>query len=149
MMLHRCFFGAALFFYLLTVGVACSSQQSKPVQNQSNNAESTEGEDTAAKASVVLSEAAKEGKTIFKINCAQCHLMSKEDLIGPGMKGVTEKYDQEWLIAFIKNSQAMIAAGDEKAIAVYEKYYKTVMPSFSFNEEEVNQLLAYLKEGGE
>ncbi len=146
-MVQKHFFWIALFFYVLAVASACSTQQSNSTQNQTNNIPTTEEAPPATK--LVLSEAASEGKTLFKINCAQCHLMSNEDLIGPGMKGVTEKYDKEWLIAFIKNSQAMIAAGDEKAVAIYEKYYKTVMPSFNFSETETNQLFAYLKEGGE
>ncbi len=148
-MMYSYFFWISLFFYAVVVSTSCSSPQSKPTQNQGNNAQSTAESEANEVQKVALSQAALEGKTLFKINCAQCHLMTNEDLIGPGMKGITEKHKQDWIVSFIKNSQAMIAAGDEKAIAIYEKYYKTVMPSFNFDETEINQLLAYLKEGGE
>ena len=84
------------------------------------------------------------GEDIFKQNCTACHLMTKGKLVGPGLEGVTEKYEKEWLVKWIRNSQALIASGDERAIAIYEEYNKVAMSAFDFSDQEIDSLLAYL-----
>ena len=86
----------------------------------------------------------EEGEKIYKQNCASCHLMTKARLVGPGLEGVTEKYEKEWLISWIRNSQALIASGDERAIKVFEEYNRSVMTSFDFSDDEFAALLDYL-----
>ena len=86
----------------------------------------------------------ENGEKIYKQNCTACHLMTKARLVGPGLEGVTDKYEKEWLIKWIRNSQALIASGDERAIAIFEEYDKSVMTSFDFSDEEFSDLLAYL-----
>ena len=87
----------------------------------------------------------ENGEKIYKQNCTACHLMTKAGLVGPGLEGVTEKYEKEWLIKWIRNSQALIQSGDERAIAIFEEYDKSVMPGFDFSDEEFSDLLAYLE----
>ncbi len=136
----------ACLLYIFIFISACSSQNEK----QKNSTETTETTETIPTQvlQTELSPAAIKGKRIFMANCSACHLMSNEKLVGPGMKGVTEKYDKEWLIKFISNSQKMIAEGDEKAVKVYQEYNQTVMSNFQFTDEQYDFLLAYLKEGG-
>ena len=86
----------------------------------------------------------ENGEKIYKQNCTACHLMTKARLVGPGLEGVTEKYEKEWLIKWIRNSQALNTSGDERAIAIFEEYDKSVMTSFDFSDEEFSDLLAYL-----
>ena len=71
-------------------------------------------------------------------------MISSARLVGPGLEGVTEKYEKEWLIKWIRNSQALIASGDERAIAIYEEYNKVAMASYDFSDQEFSDLLAYL-----
>ena len=47
----------------------------------------------------------QNGEKLYKQNCTACHLMTEAKLVGPGLKGVTEKYEKEWLIKWIRNSQ--------------------------------------------
>ena len=84
------------------------------------------------------------GEEIYKQNCTACHLMTKGKLVGPGLEGVTDKYEKEWLVKWIRNSQALIASGDERAIAIYEEYNKVAMSAFDFSDQEIDSLLAYL-----
>ena len=70
-----------------------------------------------------------KGKSLYNANCASCHKLNKK-LIGPALKGVSAKYDKEWLYAWIKNSAAMIKAGDEQAIAIYEEFNNVAMNAF-------------------
>lgn len=86
-----------------------------------------------------------DGEKLFKQNCTSCHLISNARLIGPGLEGVTDKYEKEWLIEWIRNSQALIASGDERAIKIFEEYNKSVMTSFDFSDEEFVALLEYLE----
>lgn len=84
------------------------------------------------------------GESTFKANCTTCHRIW-EVRIGPALNGVTERRSVEWLNSWIKNSQAMIAAGDEDAVALWEEYGKTVMTAYPFSDDEVMEVLAYIK----
>lgn len=86
----------------------------------------------------------KSGEKLYKQNCTACHMMTEAKLVGPGLKGVTEKYEKEWLIKWIRNSQELIASGDERAIKIFEEYDKSVMTAFDFSNDEFSDLLAYL-----
>ena len=92
----------------------------------------------------VFGDDVANGEKIFKQNCTACHMMTDARLVGPGLKGITDKYEKEWLISWIRNSQALIASGDERAIAIFEEYNKSVMTSFDFSDDEFSDLLAYL-----
>ncbi|NQZ76417.1 MAG: c-type cytochrome [Ekhidna sp.] len=84
------------------------------------------------------------GEATFKANCTQCHKIW-EVRIGPSLSNVYERRSIEWLNSWIKNSQAMIAAGDEQAVALWEEYNKTVMPAYPFTDDQVMELLAYIQ----
>lgn len=84
-----------------------------------------------------------KGKSLFNANCASCHKLNKK-LIGPALKGVSAKYEKEWLYSWIKNSAAMIKSGDERAVAIYEEYNKVAMNSFTqLSNEDIDNILAY------
>ena len=77
--------------------------------------------------------------------CAACHTIGKGKLIGPDLKGVTEKHDREWLYSFIRSSQTMIKNGDPKAVAIFEEYNKIPMPDNNFTDEQIERLLVYIE----
>lgn len=69
-----------------------------------------------------------------------------EKVVGPALKGVNEKYDEAWLIKWIKNSQAMVKAGDAKAVKVYNENNQAVMTSFeNLSDDQIKSILAYIK----
>ena len=84
------------------------------------------------------------GEATYKANCTQCHQIW-EVRIGPSLNNVYERRSIEWLNLWIKNSQAMIASGDEQAVALWEEYKPTVMPAYPFSDDEVMELIAYIK----
>ena len=88
---------------------------------------------------------AQTGEEIFKRDCASCHMITDAKLIGPGLKGVTEKYEREWLVKWITNSSEFIASGDERAIAIWEEYNKIAMPAFYYSDDEFEALFSYLE----
>ena len=85
----------------------------------------------------------KAGKKLFNANCAACHKLNKR-AVGPALKGVSAKYDKEWLYSWIKNSTAMVKSGDAQAVAIYEEYNKSVMTSFpQLSNEDIDNIIAY------
>jgi hypothetical protein len=86
-----------------------------------------------------------DGAQIFKANCTSCHNIGEGRLIGPGLKGVTEKRNKEWLKQWINSSSELIASGDADAIAIFEEYNKSVMTSFYFSDEDFEALYGYLE----
>ena len=83
------------------------------------------------------------GKKLFNANCAACHKLKKK-AVGPALKGVSAKYDKEWLYSWIKNSSAMIKAGDAQAVAIWEEYNKTAMNAFpQLSNQDIDNIIAY------
>ena len=93
----------------------------------------------------VDSLAVQKGEQIYKANCTSCHMMTDKVLIGPGLQGVTDRRNKEWLKKWINSSSDFIASGDADAIALYEEYNKVAMPSYYFEDADFEALFAYLK----
>lgn len=87
--------------------------------------------------------AVQAGKKLFNANCAACHKLNKR-AVGPALKGVSSKYDKEWLYSWINNSTAMVKSGDAQAVAIYEEYNGSVMTSFpQLSTADIDNILAY------
>ena len=84
------------------------------------------------------------GESLFKSNCTSCHSVGENKVVGPGLKNVHQRRSEEWLISWIKNSQAMVKAGDPDAVKIFEEYNKTAMPAFGMKDDEVKAILAYI-----
>ena len=83
------------------------------------------------------------GKKLFNANCAACHKLNKK-AVGPALKGVSAKYDKEWLYSWIKNSSAMIKSGDAQAVAIWEEYNRTAMNAFpQLSNADIDNIIAY------
>ncbi|WP_161499243.1 c-type cytochrome [Flavipsychrobacter stenotrophus] len=100
---------------------------------------------------VVVVESA--GKKLFINNCMQCHGL-KTDCTGPALAGVLGRWknDTTKLTAFIHNSQKVIAADgpDSYAGKLFDKWYKTSMPSFGgITDDEIKQIVGYADKGVE
>lgn len=94
--------------------------------------------------SVVAQEADPvAGKKLFNANCAACHKLNKK-AVGPALRGVSAKYEKEWLYSWIKNSAAMIKSGDAQAVAIWEEYNKTAMNAFpQLSYTDIDNIIAY------
>lgn len=91
-------------------------------------------------------QSVEEGEKLYKANCTSCHQLDKK-VIGPALRGINDKYSEEWLIKWIKNSTELIASGDADAIAIYEEYNKSAMTIFSyFSDEDVKSILQYIEQ---
>jgi mono/diheme cytochrome c family protein len=107
-----------------------------------------DGTSTASAAPAGGGDVAK-GEGLFKNNCAQCHAVTAEVVVGPGLAGIEERRDYAWLKKWINNPMGVIGSGDKYAIELYEKYNKTQMTAFAaFGDDEVKSILAYVKSAG-
>ena len=110
-----------------------------------------ESERTTNTALPVTAEVPSQGKILFKGNCAQCHALNV-DRTGPMLSGVLQRWgnDTGHLMAFIKNSQAVIAKDGDSSYAgkLFVKWYKTSMPAYTqLSDEEIKELITYINAG--
>ena len=80
--------------------------------------------------------------------CKACHTIGGGKLVGPDLKGITEKRDEAWLIKFIQNSTDLIQSGDALAKQVFEENSKIPMPPHALSDEQVKGVLLYIANGG-
>jgi mono/diheme cytochrome c family protein len=117
-----------------------TNNQSAPVE-QTTNAASTPTPVVAA-----LTTNQEHGKSLFASNCAQCHTTTDEVLVGPGLKGVQKRAPgEDWLKKWIRNSSALVGAGDPYAVQIFNKFQKIPMTSFtSLSDEDITDILDYI-----
>lgn len=85
------------------------------------------------------------GKQIFDQQCSSCHAIQQENF-GPALGSVTKRLPRNWLIAFIKNSQQVIKAGDEYGVQLFNSYDQKVMVPMEFlDEHAINSVLDYIE----
>ncbi|MFI5221678.1 MAG: c-type cytochrome [Bacteroidia bacterium] len=90
-------------------------------------------------------QSVEEGGNLFKSNCTSCHAINQK-VIGPALKNVHKKYDEQWIIQWVHNSQEFIKSGDAKAVKVFEENNKIPMTSFAnFSETQIKSIIAYIK----
>jgi len=83
------------------------------------------------------------GKKLYNANCAACHKLDKK-LIGPPLKGISEKRNTEWLHAWIRDNNALRASGDQDAIDIFEEYNGMPMIAYpQFSDQEIDDIIAY------
>ncbi len=93
----------------------------------------------------VETKAQVDGAELYNNNCVACHKID-QDLVGPALKGITERRDEAWLLKWVRNSQAVIASGDQYAVDLFAKWNKVAMPAYDWSDEEIKAVLAYIKE---
>jgi mono/diheme cytochrome c family protein len=93
----------------------------------------------------VLTDEQKHGQELFTNNCASCHAITDEAVVGPGLKGATTRRPVDWILTWVKNPQKVIAGGDKYAVDLYNKYNKAQMTAFpNFKDEDIKSILAYI-----
>lgn len=90
-----------------------------------------------------------DGKQIFKTNCASCHTVGKGRLVGPDLKNILLRREEDWVRKFIKSSTTMISEGDSVAMALLQEYNFIPMPNQTVNEEEISAILNYVSDESE
>jgi cytochrome c2 len=84
------------------------------------------------------------GQQLFQEKCVVCHTVGKGALVGPDLKGVTERHPREWLEQWIAAPDAMIAKKDPVAISLLHQFHDVPMLNQGLKTSDVNAILAYL-----
>jgi cytochrome c551/c552 len=87
---------------------------------------------------------AEKGKIIFAAKCAACHKTTDQKVVGPGLKGVTERRTPEWIMNQITNPAEM-EQKDPVGKALLAKHL-TQMTFQNVSDDETRQLLEFLRE---
>ncbi len=89
----------------------------------------------------------KNGESLFKKNCTQCHAIGYE-VNGPALKGIVSTETEDWFIHWIINNKKFRESGDKDANAIYAKYNQAQMNIFEgiLKPEDVKDILAYIKQ---
>ena len=96
----------------------------------------------------VSTTVAQDGGAIFKQSCGMCHSVGKGRLVGPDIKGVNTKRNEEWIIKFVKGSQAFIKSGDADAKAIFDEY-QVVMPDQNLTDAEIKSIITFIAANSE
>lgn len=135
---------------LLSLVVLFSFSQTSFSQEDSGAAADAPSVEESASAEAIPSSSQggdpAAGKDLFNSLCAACHKPYKR-ATGPALHGVTERHEIDWLYRWIKNSAAMIDAGDPAAVAIYEEYNETPMNAFpQLSNSDIDNILAYVEQ---
>ncbi|MFQ5703188.1 MAG: c-type cytochrome [Gemmatimonadales bacterium] len=90
---------------------------------------------------------AQNGSAIFEAKCKVCHSTGSDRLVGPGLKGVTERRAESWVKSFITGPDAMIASGDSIATRLVSEYV-VQMPNLGLSDADAEAVIRFLG-GGE
>ncbi len=86
----------------------------------------------------------KAGKNLFQSKCARCHMVDRK-LTGPALMNVKDRWtDSTNLYAWIKNSQAFLATGDNYASSLHREF-NSIMPAFpELTDADIREILFYV-----
>jgi len=90
---------------------------------------------------------AAKGEALFKANCTTCHKIDQQ-LVGPALgPQLTSETDDKYLIKWIQNNQALIAAKNPKALTIYNKFNQSNMTVFpQLTDGDVTNIITYVRD---
>jgi mono/diheme cytochrome c family protein len=89
---------------------------------------------------------AAKGEAIFKANCTACHKIDQV-MVGPALgPQLTQETDDKYLIKWIQNNKALIAANNPKAVKVFNEFNQANMTVFAeLSDADVSNVIAYVR----
>lgn len=83
-------------------------------------------------------------------NCRSCHYPDSRRLVGPGLKGITQRHSEEWLEMFLKDPQKTWKSDHHETLELKERVRKTRVPvtvcrKENMTAENYENLMDYLK----
>lgn len=91
-----------------------------------------------------LNTFAQAGKALFDSKCVICHTIGKGKLIGPDLKGLTQRRKADWIKKMIKDPENMLKT-DDTAKKLLQEYNNIPMINMGLKDSEIDAIIAYLK----
>ena len=134
-LLQRHLLGVTLFPLLLLV--CChpkSDNTSKDIDSFSKSLQLEPGLDTVQ---------LKQGESLFKTNCNNCHGIFKTDNI---LQGVIQRVNDNYFKLYLTKQDSLIKAKDKYALKLKEVFRQQKnIHSFNFSDAQLNAIIAYIK----
>jgi mono/diheme cytochrome c family protein len=130
-----------LFLSTLLFLGACNADNRQALENLAPDANIATIDDSIPVRTIRVQ---KSGEDLFEGNCTSCHAI-KYDITGPALKGITERRNREWLLAFTRDSWAVISSGDEYAVALYNKWNSMMTPFPNLDSSEIMLIYDYIE----
>jgi cytochrome c2 len=92
--------------------------------------------------------AAADPGTTFLRKCSACHTVGHGRLVGPDLKGVTDRRTRVWLAKWIASPEKLITSGDATAVALSEQFKPLRMPDMGLSAGDISAVIEYLAAGG-
>lgn len=90
----------------------------------------------------------KDGRMLFKTNCASCHTASEKRSTGPGLKGVLDRIPGgDWKYIFVRDHDSLFNAGDPYAVQLHASYKSYPYSGARFPQltnDEIDAILLYV-----
>ncbi|HWZ16181.1 MAG TPA: cytochrome c3 family protein [Mucilaginibacter sp.] len=89
---------------------------------------------------------AAKGEALFKAKCTACHQIDKQ-VVGPALgPQMSSETDDKFLVKWIENNQALIAAKDKKAVAIYAQFNQSNMTVFpEITDADATNIITYVR----
>lgn len=89
---------------------------------------------------------AAKGEALFKSKCTTCHKIETQ-LVGPALgPQLSSETDDKYLVKWIENNQALIAAKNPKAVAIYAKFNQSIMTVFAdLTDADATNIITYVR----
>jgi cytochrome c2 len=87
------------------------------------------------------------GEELFRTTCMACHSTGTDRLVGPGLEGIADRRDREWLVSFITEPDRLIGEGDTIASRLLAEYM-VPMPNIGTTRAQAESVLDYLASSG-
>ena len=88
---------------------------------------------------------AQDAATDFRNNCVSCHTIGGGRLVGPDLKGVTDRRDRQWLLKYMSDPKAMIDSGDPVAQKLAKESGGVIMPTLPLGKARFEALIDLLE----
>lgn len=141
-----------LFSGVILSFAACSSGDSNSTSNTNTTAEPAaavsdngEGIGVYAGKEIAAFDASlvEKGKTTFESKCSACHKTTADKVVGPGLKGVTERRKPQWILNMMTNPVEMTQK-DPTAQGLLAEHL-TQMTNQNVADEEAMAILNFLR----
>jgi len=87
--------------------------------------------------------AQEAGKAAFDEICTACHSPGIERVVGPGLAGVADRRDRNWLVRKIMEPDRLLADGDSISRGLVEEH-GMAMPNLGLSRSRADAIVAYL-----
>lgn len=123
------------------------SESSQPAESMLKEEVKDDGKGIGPVKEVSIAEIDKkmvgDGQKLFEAKCAACHKVTDQKVVGPGLKGVTQRRKPEWIMNMILNPEEMTKK-DPTAMALLEQHL-TQMTNQNVAETDARAILEYFR----